>query len=139
MVLIMTPAMATEWSKAQAQAHRGLEAIRLVCEEAIRSVSFTVVERDRWTSLASTASGFSEGNKMKWGGELAENHCSTEDMGLRAGRRAYAAYRANVEAKFLHKMSKAWRPCLEAAMKTELVPALKTLPVRSYIPMLIIH
>jgi hypothetical protein len=45
-----------------------------------------------------------------------------DDPGLAAGRRAYAYFRADTEARFLRKLSALFRPALSAVLDKNIIP-----------------
>lgn len=119
--LTCTVAMATEWSRARAQCQRSLEDLELLCIETDRVLVFSEMEHSRWSRLASTVQGDTVGDRMRYHA-IVDLYNSHNDAGLAAGRRAYAASRAHLEAQFLRKLSRMWRPILAVALGSNLIP-----------------
>jgi hypothetical protein len=113
--------MATEWSRTCAECHHSLEDLELLCIEAERVLVYSEIEHRHWTQLVNTVQGDTTGDRMHYH-TTVNLYSSCNDAGLAAGRCAYAASRAHLEARLLRKLSRLWCPILAVVRSSSLIP-----------------
>jgi hypothetical protein len=141
----MLSALAVEWSKARAQSHRSLEALDLLCSEATWALNATEHEHREWLRKAAAVKGDSVGDLMYDGpAGRCESVPILDDQGLAAGRRSYAYFQADTEARLLRKLSALFHPVLIAVLAEDVIPRFdmpKVQPVQCspYLPSHLTH